>query len=184
MPPPRVSHPIVLPVTLIPHHAIFTRGLTKRKNSTHDLCVWLIANRIDRNSLCSSHDIVSHSRRLASVMTPPRTRMFFRRLLESIRLAVHGSVIGPQPRCRCSSGICTCHPTRAHVVAAITKHVHECIHLLREHNVLSLLLFLVIAALFAWHHAVNLHSPHALLAAAKGVRLACCCLPLSHIYWR
>lgn len=39
-------------VTLIVQRATPTRGPSKRQSSTHDLYVWLIARRIDRNSIC------------------------------------------------------------------------------------------------------------------------------------
>ena len=123
--------------------------------------------QIERFSLYSKTTVVSHGRRLASTMTPPRTRIFFRRLLEPIRLAVHGGVIIHPARCKCWSSVSTWLTGRACVAVTITTHLHQLVRGLRKYHVLSLPLFLVVAAVFAWHQAVHFYGPPALLTAAN-----------------
>ena len=48
---------------MIPHSVTSTRGPTKRKSSTRDLCVRLIAGRIDCNSLCAQTEAPFHMNR-------------------------------------------------------------------------------------------------------------------------
>ena len=112
-------------------------------------------------------------------MTPPRTREFFRRILESIRLAVHGG--------SCHRGIhvvsLTTRSIDPHPRATFASTISACWNrpfaFLHRHNIFSFPLLIVLVAMIICHQAFELSGPTRLIIGARGCAigaLMCACI--------
>ena len=104
-------------------------------------------------------------------MTPPRQRAYFRRILESIRLAVHGRARNDRDHNASSRvGVIDSHSDR-HAPQTTSARLRQFFFILRGHNVLSLPLVFVVVAVLICHQSFGLSGPPRLIVGARGCAL-------------
>jgi len=104
-------------------------------------------------------------------MTPPRPRAYFRRILESIRLAVHGRACSDRDHNASSRvGVLDSH-SDSHPLKTTSARLQQCFSILRGHNVLSLPLVFVVVAVLICHQSFGLSGPPRLIVCARGCAL-------------